>query len=164
MAYPVKMVPFKAEQIGYEAEGHSFKCEMAAQCMQEYKETHQYIGCVRKLKIFVSCCQEYNYHYDRQVFGEPCEPDSPVFYSTHTKGHISVRGLQVRCKKIMALSGLEGHSLRHLRHTHATFLLSASKNLRLVQKQLGHSKITTTQVYADVLGIEYGRALERLYQ
>jgi site-specific recombinase XerD len=32
-----------------------------------------------------------------------------------------------------------------------------------VQKQLGHARIATTQVYADVMDPEVRRALERLY-
>jgi len=41
--------------------------------------------------------------------------------------------------------------LHAARHTCATMLYRASgHNLRLVQKQLGHSRITTTQIYADV--------------
>lgn len=43
-------------------------------------------------------------------------------------------------------------TLHSARHTNATMLYKASgNNLRLVQKQLGHSRITTTQIYADVL-------------
>lgn len=37
------------------------------------------------------------------------------------------------------------------RHTAATLLFRATGNLRMVQKVLGHSKITTTQIYADCL-------------
>jgi site-specific recombinase XerC len=48
-----------------------------------------------------------------------------------------------------------------MRHTHATFLYKASgNNLRLVQKQLGHSKVTTTQIYADAMDAE--KAFDRL--
>ncbi|MCX6008067.1 MAG: tyrosine-type recombinase/integrase [Chloroflexi bacterium] len=51
-----------------------------------------------------------------------------------------------------------------LRHTYACFLLKASDwNLRLVQKQLGHARISTTQVYADVMMPDVKKALDRLY-
>jgi integrase len=43
------------------------------------------------------------------------------------------------------------HRLHDARHTHATLLLEASKDLRLVQRQLGHSRPTTTAVYAGVM-------------
>ena len=47
---------------------------------------------------------------------------------------------------------------------HACELYRASGyNLRLVQKQLGHASIRTTEVYADVVDADMQRALERLY-
>jgi len=56
------------------------------------------------------------------------------------------------------------YSIHCLRHTYACFLLKASDwNLRLVQKQLGHSRISTTQVYADVMMPDIQKALGRMY-
>ena len=37
-----------------------------------------------------------------------------------------------------------------LRHSFALYLYEKTKDLRLVQKQLGHSNIGTTTIYADV--------------
>jgi integrase len=42
------------------------------------------------------------------------------------------------------------HRLHDARHTSATLLYEASQDLRLVQKQLGHSRPSITAVYADV--------------
>lgn len=42
------------------------------------------------------------------------------------------------------------HRLHDARHTAATLLYEASRDLRLVQKQLGHSRPSITAVYADV--------------
>lgn len=42
------------------------------------------------------------------------------------------------------------HRLHDARHTNATVLYEATNSLRLVQKQLGHSSLTVTQVYADI--------------
>jgi integrase len=43
-------------------------------------------------------------------------------------------------------------TLHSARHTFATMTYAASgQNLRLVQKALGHSRVTTTQIYADVM-------------
>jgi len=42
------------------------------------------------------------------------------------------------------------HRLHDARHTFATLLYQSSNDLRLVQKQLGHSRPSVTAVYADV--------------
>jgi integrase/recombinase XerD len=67
-------------------------------------------------------------------------------------------------KKLAKLSGISNHhSIHSLRHTYATNLYKASEyNLRLVQKQLGHSSITTTSVYSDVISKDLDAALEKL--
>jgi len=41
---------------------------------------------------------------------------------------------------------------------------ASSYNFRLVQKQLGHASIRTTEVYADVMEPDVEYALERLYR
>jgi integrase len=56
-------------------------------------------------------------------------------------------------------------SIHSCRHTYASLLYKASDfNLRLVQKQLGHRSIQTTQIYADVLSEDAVVAVERLPQ
>ncbi len=56
-------------------------------------------------------------------------------------------------------------SIHSCRHTYASMLYRASSfNLRLVQKQLGHRSIQTTQIYADVLDEDAAIAVENLPQ
>ena len=78
---------------------------------------------------------------------------------------MTTRAIQKAFKRCARRAGLLSHySIHCLRHTYACFLLKASNwNLRLVQKQLGHSKITTTQIYADVMMPEIKKALDKLY-
>jgi integrase/recombinase XerD len=49
-----------------------------------------------------------------------------------------------------------------LRHCFASDLLRDSKNLRLVQKALGHSQITTTQIYTHIVDDELMEAMQSL--
>lgn len=101
----------------------------------------------------------------KQTVGESTEPDKPLLLSSRTGGYLTTRAIQKAFKRCARRVGLSSHySIHCLRHTYACFLLKASNwNLRLVQKQLGHSKITTTQVYADVMMPEIKKALDRLY-
>ncbi len=56
-------------------------------------------------------------------------------------------------------------SIHSCRHTYASMLYKSSDyNLRLVQSQLGHSSIQTTQIYADVLNKDAEKAVNDLPQ
>jgi site-specific recombinase XerD len=79
---------------------------------------------------------------------------------------MTTRALEKVFKTSAARAGLSNHySIHSLRHTYACELYRASGyNLRLVQKQLGHARIQTTEVYADVMEPDMQRALERLYR
>ena len=48
------------------------------------------------------------------------------------------------------------------RHTFATELLRETGNLRLVQKALGHSSISTTQIYTHIVDTELEKAMKGL--
>jgi integrase len=59
------------------------------------------------------------------------------------------------------------HRLHDARHTNATLLYEATQDLRLVQKQLGHSRPSITAVYADVCDLKAREgvgAMEQLAQ
>ena len=99
----------------------------------------------------------------KQKNGEECSMDAPLILSSNTREKMTTRGLQKVFERNARRAGIQGHSIHCLRHTYATFLLRASGNLRLVQKQLGHSSITVTEVYADVVNCDLDKALARLY-
>ena len=78
---------------------------------------------------------------------------------------LTKRALQKQFKKCVKDAGLPEHySIHCLRHTYATFLLKASGNLKLVQIQLGHSSIKTTEVYISLIEKDTDKALENLYK
>lgn len=101
----------------------------------------------------------------KERMGESVKPDAPLILSSNTGRHMTTRALQKVFKRCAKQAGLpESYSIHCLRHTYACFLLKASNwNLRLVQKQLGHARISTTQVYADVMMPDMEKALNRLW-
>ena len=102
----------------------------------------------------------------KQNVGEPTGPSDPLFLSSNTGCHLTTRAIQKAFKRTAVKAGLSAHySIHCLRHTYACQLYKASSyNLRLVQKQLGHSSIHTTEVYADVMEPDIQDALRRLYR
>lgn len=65
---------------------------------------------------------------------------------------------------VIRSSSQTGHSVHHCGHTYASHAYKASdRDLRLVQRQLGHSSVRTTEVYAHVFDRDVDSAAERLY-
>lgn len=95
---------------------------------------------------------------------EPSGPQDVLIASPCRADGTSPRALQKMFARVAGAAGVRGHRFHDLRHTHASYLYRASgHNLRLVQKQLGHSSVATTQVYADVLDDETEKAVNALY-
>ena len=66
-------------------------------------------------------------------------------------GPLTRQGLYKIIAKHAKAAGLEGKMSPHtLRHTFATHLLEGGCDLRSVQEMLGHSDVTTTQLYTHL--------------
>lgn len=89
---------------------------------------------------------------------------SDYLFLSQRNPRMTPSAIQQTFKRWAAKAGLpRRYSIHCLRHTYATRLHKASGyNLRLVQKQLGHSSVSTTQVYADVLSEDVEKALANL--
>ena len=92
------------------------------------------------------------------------DTDAPLIRSSQTGKAVTTRGLRKMFARVAEQAGVVGHRFHDLRHTYASYLYRASgNNLRMVQKQLGHASIRTTEVYADVLDGETEKAVNALY-
>ena len=89
--------------------------------------------------------------------------DSEYLFPSQRQDHMFPTAIQKVFKKWAKRSGLPSKfSIHSCRHFYASELLRVSKNLRLVQQQLGHSSPQTTTVYAFALDEEITEAVEKL--
>ncbi|HDL86294.1 MAG TPA: hypothetical protein ENH11_08245 [Candidatus Acetothermia bacterium] len=91
---------------------------------------------------------------------------APLFVSSRSGKALTRTAVYRIFKANASVVGIpQRFSIHSCRHTYASLLYRASKyNIRLVQKQLGHSSIQTTQIYADVLSNDAAVAVDNLPQ
>lgn len=75
---------------------------------------------------------------------------------------MSIEGVQGGFRRAKHAAGIlkKGVSVHTLRHSYATHLLEAGVNLRVIQKNLGHSNIETTMIYLHLTN----KGMEDAYQ
>lgn len=76
--------------------------------------------------------------------------DNALFLSERGR-RLGQRSIQTRVKQWAVANGVPGNLHPHmLRHSFASHLLESSQDLRAVQELLGHSDISTTQIYTHL--------------
>lgn len=92
-------------------------------------------------------------HADQLLFPSTHDPSRPI------QRHAVNRMLNRVSKKDNDLEGLHPHMLRH---TYATRMIANNENIHTVKELLGHSSITSTEVYTHVGAEQLRSAVARL--
>jgi integrase/recombinase XerC len=75
----------------------------------------------------------------------------PALFVSARGARLSPRSIQLRLVRWCRQKGITAHVHPHmLRHSFASHLLESSQDLRAVQELLGHSSISTTQIYTHL--------------
>ena len=90
------------------------------------------------------------------VWNQSTNPDAPLFTGRDGKP-FTTTALHISFKQAVRKAGLRDDlSIHSARHSYATLLYYKTKDLRHVQKQLGHSSLNITSLYADIMSEENG--------
>lgn len=78
-------------------------------------------------------------------------PDSGYFFVNKLGRRMTEQSVRNMINSYCQLCGVEMHITPHMfRHSFATLLLEEDVDIRYIQRMLGHSSITTTQIYTHV--------------
>lgn len=110
-------------------------------------------GSKQRIVPFNDICKKYleNYINDyRNILLK--NKDSEYVFINSRSSKISRQGFFKILKEICLKNGIDKNVSPHLlRHSFATHLLNNGADLRIIQELLGHSDLSTTQIYTEVL-------------
>lgn len=127
------------------------------QALHRLEGSEPYIGktknlsSIRKVILSEDVMKVLEHHRDQQKSNGIRNINGLVFPDTNG-GFMNAKNLSHRYSNLAGKYGYEGMTFHHLRHTHATILLSGGAYAKAVADRLGHATVETTMgVYAHVL-------------
>ena len=120
-------------------------------------------GRKRRLVPLGELAQETITHYLQRVRPAWAPPKEACLFVTQRGGGMTRQAFWKNLKRYTVVAGIAKRVSPHmLRHSFATHLLEGGADLRVVQTLLGHSDISTTQVYTHV-SAEHLRKMHRQF-
>lgn len=113
-------------------------------------------------RVALAVLQEYQKALARTQL--PSGLDSEAVFVNRRGARLSARSIERMLEKYIRSKGLSQKVTPHtLRHSFATHLLNRGADLRSVQELLGHSSLTTTQIYTHVTTERMKEAYDRAH-
>jgi len=99
-----------------------------------------------------------------EAYLDACPFEGEALFVSARGKQLNGRTVQLALKRYLTAAGLDAKLTPHkLRHTFATHLLDHGADLRSVQELLGHSQLTTTQIYTSVSVDRLKRVYDRAH-
>jgi len=99
-----------------------------------------------------------------QAYVDACPFEGEALFVSGRGRQLNGRTIQLAFKRYLMAAGLDAKLTPHkLRHSFATHLLDHGADLRSVQELLGHSQLTTTQIYTSVSVERLKRVYDRAH-
>lgn len=93
-----------------------------------------------------------------------CDCDSDYVFINKIESRYSEQSIRNMINDYAKRSGIDLHITPHMfRHTFATALMDENVNIRYIQQLLGHSSITTTQIYTHISTNKIRHILEDIH-